>query len=81
MSTSAYVAQAIIAVAFFSFFVMAYLMYAMFTLKAWRAMFMSMAVLLILIAIMKRSTDIITAQREQAIIGNPENPEAKERSR
>lgn len=62
------VAMGIIGIAFLSFFVMATIMYGQFVLKAWRPMFMSMAVLLILLMIMKRATDIATADRQQGLI-------------
>ena len=68
MSATGMVAMGIIAVAFLSFFVMATVMYGQFVLKAWRPMFMSMAVLLILLMIMKRATDIATADRQQGLI-------------
>jgi hypothetical protein len=54
---------------------MATIMYGQFVLKAWRPMFMSMAVLLILLMIMKRATDIATADRQQGLI------EAEEQAR
>lgn len=66
MSTTAYVAYGIIGVAFTSFFVMATVMYGQFTLKAWRPFFMSVAVLVILLMIMKRATDIVVAERAAA---------------
>ena len=69
------IAMGIIGIAFLSFFVMATIMYGQFVLKAWRPMFMSMAVLLILLMIMKRATDIATADREQGLI------EAEEQAR
>jgi hypothetical protein len=68
MSATSYVAYAFIGVAFLSFFVMATVTYGQFVLKAWRPMFMSIAVLLILLAIMKKATDIVTAERAQQAI-------------
>lgn len=65
MSATATIAYGFIAVAFVSFFVMATIMYGQFTLKAWRPFFMSFAVLLILLVIMKRATDIVTHERGQ----------------
>jgi hypothetical protein len=64
VSITGIVAFAIIAIAFVSFFVMATIMYGQFALKAWRPFFMSVAVLLILMAIMKKATDIVTHERE-----------------
>jgi len=75
MSATGIVAMGIIGIAFLSFFVMATIMYGQFVLKAWRPMFMSMAVLLILLMIMKRATDIATADRQQGLI------EAEEQAR
>jgi|JI8StandDraft_1071087.scaffolds.fasta_scaffold1116797_2 uncharacterized membrane protein len=75
MSVTGIVAMGIIGIAFLSFFVMATIMYGQFVLKAWRPMFMSMAVLLILLMIMKRATDIATADRQQGLI------EAEEQAR
>jgi hypothetical protein len=68
MSVTGIVAMGIIGIAFLSFFVMATIMYGQFVLKAWRPMFMSMAVLLILLMIMKRATDIATADRQQGLV-------------
>lgn len=65
MSAASTIAYGFIGVAFISFFVMATIAYGQFTLKAWRPMFMSLAVLLILLAIMKRATDIVTEERAQ----------------
>lgn len=64
MSITTAVAFAIIAIAFVSFFVMATIMYGQFALKAWRPFFMSVAVLLILMAIMRSATEIITSERQ-----------------
>jgi hypothetical protein len=75
MSATGMIAMGIIGIAFLSFFVMATIMYGQFVLKAWRPMFMSMAVLLILLMIMKRATDIATADRQQGLI------EAEEQAR
>jgi uncharacterized membrane protein len=75
MSVTGIVAMGIIGIAFLSFFVMATIMYGQFVLKAWRPMFMSMAVLLILLMIMKRATDIATADRQQGLV------EAEEQAR
>jgi hypothetical protein len=74
MSATTLVAYGFIGAAFVSFFVMATIMYGQFTLKAWRAMFMSMAVLLILIVIMKKATDIVTAERAQEAIEQQQGP-------
>jgi uncharacterized membrane protein len=68
MSATGIIAMGIIGIAFLSFFVMATIMYGQFVLKAWRPMFMSMAVLLILLMIMKRATDIATADRQQGLV-------------
>ena len=75
MSVTGIVAMGIIGIAFLSFFVMATIMYGQFVLKAWRPMFMSMAVLLILLMIMKRATDIATADRQRGLV------EAEEQAR
>lgn len=75
--TTELVAQGIIAISFISFFVMTYVMYTQLMLQAWRAMFMSGAVVVILLVIMHRSTTILTMAREQAIIENPEDPGAE----
>jgi len=74
MSATTFVAYAFIAAAFVSFFVMATIMYGQFTLKAWRAMFMSMAVLLILLIIMKKATDIVTAERAAQALEQQQGP-------
>jgi len=68
MSATGIIAMGIIGIAFLSFFVMATIMYGQFVLKAWRPMFMSMAVLVILLMIMKRATDIATTDRQQGVI-------------
>jgi hypothetical protein len=68
MNATTYVAYAFIAVAFVSFFVMATVAYGQFVLRAWRPMFMSLAVILILLAIMRKATDIINAERAQQAI-------------
>jgi membrane protein implicated in regulation of membrane protease activity len=65
MSATVTIAYAFIAVAFVAFFAMATIMYGQFALKAWRPFFMSLAVLLILLVIMKRATDIVNQEREQ----------------
>lgn len=75
MSTTGVVAMGIIGIAFMSFFVMATITYSQFAIKAWRPMLMSMAVLVILLMIMKRATDIVTADRQQGPI------EAEEQAR
>lgn len=78
MSATATVAYGIIAVAFTSFFVMSTILYGQFTLKAWRAFFMSLAVLLILLVIMKKATDIVTEERELELINGPARPTTPE---
>ncbi|MGE4064734.1 MAG: hypothetical protein AB7E79_15330 [Rhodospirillaceae bacterium] len=65
MSFTSYIAYGFIAAAFVTFFVMATIMYGQFVLRAWRPFFMSLAVLLILLTIMKRATDIVTAERAE----------------
>lgn len=75
MSVTGIVAMTIIGAAFLSFFVMAAITYGQFVLKAWRPMFMSMAVLVILLMIMQRATDIVTADRQQGLV------EAEEQAR
>ena len=74
MSVTSIVAFAFIGVAFVSFFVMSTIMYGQFTLKAWRPMFMSLAVLVILLVIMRKATDIVTAERARNLIEQQEGP-------
>jgi hypothetical protein len=74
VSVTTFVAYVIIAAAFVSFFVMATITYGQFTLKAWRAMFMSMAVLLILLVIMRKATEIVTAERAEKAIEQQQGP-------
>lgn len=64
MTITTYIAYGFISASFVTFFVMATIMYGQFVLKAWRPFFMSLAVILILLAIMKRATNIITLERE-----------------
>jgi cell division protein FtsW (lipid II flippase) len=57
------VAYAVIAAAFIGFFVMASIAYDQFRLKSWHAFLMCATVLLLLLMIMKRATDIATEAR------------------
>lgn len=63
MSTAGYVAYVVIAAAFTGFFVMAYIAYEQFRAKSWQAFLMCATVLLLLLMIMKRATDIATEAR------------------
>jgi len=54
----------VIAAAFVGFFVMASIAYDQFRAKSWQAFLMCVTVLLLLMMIMKRATDIATAARE-----------------
>jgi cell division protein FtsW (lipid II flippase) len=62
--TTTHVAYLVIAAAFTAFFVMAHIAYDQFRLKSWQAFLMCAVVLLLLLMIMKRATDI--ANREHA---------------
>lgn len=63
MTTAGHVAYVVIAAAFTGFFVIASIAYDQFRLKAWQAFFMCVTVLLLLLMIMKRATDIATEAR------------------
>lgn len=65
MSTAGYVAYGVIAAAFTAFFVMAHIAYDQFRSKSWQAFLMCVTVLLLLLMIMKRATDIATQARMQ----------------
>lgn len=69
MSFTSTVAYGFIGASFVAFFVMAAVMYGQFVLRAWRPVFMSLAVLVILLAIMKRATDIVVAERASVADG------------
>ncbi|MCA0201977.1 MAG: hypothetical protein LCH56_14290 [Proteobacteria bacterium] len=63
MTTAGHVAYVVIAAAFTGFFVIASIAYDQFRLKSWQAFFMCVTVLLLLLMIMKRATDIATEAR------------------
>ncbi len=68
MSAAGQVAYLVIGAAFVAFFVMASIAYDQIRAKAWQALLMCVTVLLLLLMIMKRATDIATHEQERGAV-------------